>query len=59
MRPCIKVGELVLVKPGERVPLDGVVAGGSSAVDEAALTGRARALHGVHFLSSTAAVVYP
>ena len=35
----IKVGEVVLIKPGEKVPLDGVVVGGSSAVDEAALTG--------------------
>lgn len=35
----IKVGEVVLVKPGDKVPLDGVVVEGSSAVDEAALTG--------------------
>ena len=35
----ITVGEVVLVKPGDKVPLDGVVVEGSSAVDEAALTG--------------------
>ena len=35
----IAVGEVVLVKPGDKVPLDGVVVEGSSAVDEAALTG--------------------
>lgn len=35
----IRVNEVVLVRPGEKVPLDGVVVGGSSAVDEAALTG--------------------
>lgn len=35
----VAVGEVVLVKPGEKVPLDGIVVGGSSAVDEAALTG--------------------
>ena len=30
---------LVLIRPGERVPLDGIVAGGASSVDESALTG--------------------
>ncbi|WP_428607677.1 heavy metal translocating P-type ATPase [Sedimenticola sp.] len=35
----VKVGDRVLVKPGERVPVDGVVLEGSSAVDEAMLTG--------------------
>ncbi|MEH6651269.1 MAG: heavy metal translocating P-type ATPase [Motiliproteus sp.] len=35
----ISVGDLVLVKPGERVPVDGVVTEGSSHVDEAMLTG--------------------
>lgn len=32
-------GDMVLVRPGERVPLDGVVVSGSSAVDESMLTG--------------------
>ena len=32
-------GDLVLVKPGERIPVDGSVAKGSSAVDESMLTG--------------------
>jgi Cd2+/Zn2+-exporting ATPase len=35
----VRVGEVVLVKPGEKVPLDGVVVAGGSAVDESALTG--------------------
>lgn len=35
----IRPGETVLVRPGERVPVDGVVAEGSSAVDESAITG--------------------
>jgi Zn2+/Cd2+-exporting ATPase len=35
----IEPGALVLVRPGERVPLDGVVVSGRSAVDESALTG--------------------
>lgn len=36
---AIDVGELVLVRPGDRIGLDGVVRSGSSWVDEAAITG--------------------
>ena len=32
-------GDRVLVKPGERVPADGTVAGGASEIDESAITG--------------------
>lgn len=35
----IKLGQTILVRPGEAVPVDGVVLEGSSAVDESALTG--------------------
>lgn len=35
----VAVGELILVKPGERVPLDGVVSSGNSYIDTSALTG--------------------
>lgn len=35
----VPVGGVILVKPGERVPLDGVVLEGSSTLDTAALTG--------------------
>ena len=35
----VAVGETVVVKPGERVPLDGVVTDGASTLDTAALTG--------------------
>lgn len=37
----VKVGEIILVKPGERIPLDGEVVEGQSFVDTAALTGEA------------------
>ncbi|RKY03894.1 cadmium-translocating P-type ATPase [Candidatus Poribacteria bacterium] len=41
VRPAqeVKVGEVVLVKPGERVPLDGEVIEGESGLDLSALTG--------------------
>ncbi|MFQ5537345.1 MAG: heavy metal translocating P-type ATPase [Gemmatimonadota bacterium] len=35
----VRVGDLVLVRPGERIPVDGVVESGASAVDESLLTG--------------------
>lgn len=35
----IKVGDLILVKPGERIPTDGIVEEGESSVDESMLTG--------------------
>ncbi|MDI2091027.1 heavy metal translocating P-type ATPase [Commensalibacter oyaizuii] len=37
----IKVGDIVVVRPGERVPCDGVITQGESAVDESMLTGEA------------------
>lgn len=38
----VKVGDLIVVKPGERIPLDGVVVEGSSVVDTSALTGESK-----------------
>ena len=35
----VKEGDLILIRPGERVPLDGIVVEGSSALDTSALTG--------------------
>ncbi len=35
----VKIGDIILVKPGERVPLDGIIIKGSSIVDTSALTG--------------------
>ncbi|MDO7667920.1 MAG: heavy metal translocating P-type ATPase, partial [Pseudomonadota bacterium] len=35
----VKIGDLVLVKPGEKIPVDGVLTDGQSAVDESMLTG--------------------
>jgi Cu+-exporting ATPase len=35
----VKVGDIVMVRPGEKVPVDGIVVDGRSAVDESMLTG--------------------
>ena len=35
----VETGEIILVRPGERIPLDGIVVEGRSLVDTAALTG--------------------
>ena len=35
----VEVGSIIVVKPGERIPLDGIVVEGESLIDTAALTG--------------------
>ncbi|MDR1246282.1 MAG: cadmium-translocating P-type ATPase [Clostridiales Family XIII bacterium] len=35
----VGVGDMIIVKPGERIPLDGIVRAGRSALDTSALTG--------------------
>ncbi|HEN2476611.1 TPA: heavy metal translocating P-type ATPase [Streptococcus agalactiae] len=35
----VKIGETILVKPGEKIPLDGHVVAGESSIDESMLTG--------------------
>lgn len=41
----VAVGDIIVVKPGERVPIDGVVVQGSSQLDTAALTGESMPRH--------------
>ncbi len=36
---ALAAGDRLLVKPGERIPADGLVAGGASEIDESAITG--------------------
>mgnify|MGYP003668473799 CR=1 FL=1 len=36
---AVKIGDLVFVKPGQKIPVDGVLVDGQSAVDESMLTG--------------------
>jgi len=35
----VRLGEIIIIRPGEKIPLDGQVVSGSSAVDEAPITG--------------------
>lgn len=35
----VKIGDIILVKPGEKIPVDGIVVDGYSSVDEKAITG--------------------
>ena len=38
----VRAGDLLLIRPGARIPADGVVRGGQSSVDEAMITGESR-----------------
>ncbi len=42
----VPVGTVILVRPGAKVPLDGVVEKGSTALDESMLTGTLALLDG-------------
>jgi P-type Cu+ transporter len=35
----VKVGDVIVVKPGQKIPVDGVIVGGHSSVDESMITG--------------------
>jgi len=41
--PDVRPGDIVVVRPGARIPVDGAVVSGSASVDEATITGEAHA----------------
>ncbi len=41
----LKVGDLILVRPGEKIPSDGIIIEGKSYVNEALLTGESKPVH--------------
>ncbi len=49
---ALRAGDLVLVRPGARVPADGVVRAGESAVDEAMITGESRPVRSARGIGS-------
>ncbi len=42
---ALRVGDIVIVKPGERIPADGQIKDGASLVDQASITGEATPVH--------------
>ena len=44
----IQVGDVVRVRPGDRIPCDGIVLGGDSYVDESMLTGESNPVHKIN-----------
>lgn len=41
---AVNLGDIVLVKPGERIPVDGVIIEGQGGIDESMLTGESQAI---------------
>lgn len=54
----VKVGEIVVVRPGERIPVDGEVASGQATIDQSTITGEAMPVDvakGAHVFAATIA----
>lgn len=54
----VKIGDIVIVRPGEKIPVDGEVVGGQATVDQAAITGESmpvEAAGGSHVFAATIA----
>jgi Cu+-exporting ATPase len=53
----VRAGDVVLVRPGERVPVDGVVERGNATLDESMLTGESLPVEKVHGATVYAATI--
>ena len=54
----VKLGDIVIVRPGEKIPVDGEVLGGQATIDQAAITGESmpiEAVSGTHVFAATIA----
>ena len=54
----VKIGEIVIVRPGERIPVDGEVINGQATIDQAAITGESMPVevsNGSHVFAATIA----
>ncbi|MEW6717024.1 MAG: cation-translocating P-type ATPase [Chloroflexota bacterium] len=54
----VKIGETVIVRPGEKIPVDGEVIGGQATIDQSAITGESmpvEAAGGTHVYAATIA----
>lgn len=54
----VRVGEIVIVRPGEKIPVDGEVVGGQATIDQAAITGESMPVevsNGLHVFAATIA----
>jgi Cu+-exporting ATPase len=54
----VKVGEIVIVRPGEKIPVDGEVVSGQATIDQAAITGESMPVevsNGSHVFAATIA----
>lgn len=41
----LKIGDIVLVKPGEKIPIDGIVVEGETSINESMITGESKPIH--------------
>ena len=54
----VKLGEIIIVRPGENIPVDGEVTGGHATIDQSAITGESmpiEAANGTHVYAATIA----
>ncbi|HEX5941457.1 MAG TPA: cation-translocating P-type ATPase, partial [Anaerolineales bacterium] len=54
----VTIGELVIVRPGEKIPVDGLVIGGQATIDQSAITGESMPVDvavGMHVYAATIA----